>query len=166
MTDRKPREVPFETWVERQIRIAQEAGAFDDLAGAGKPLPHRDRLPTTAEWAAEWARREGADLAAMLPLGLALPREREELVRTLPEKRSEAQVRALAEDFNTRLDQAYRRPPDGPPLALAPLDVEVMVQRWRAANPQPVAVPEPELEPPASMSRRRRRWLSWLRRAA
>ena len=39
MTQRKPLEHSFESWIEGQIRVAQEQGAFDNLPGAGKPLP-------------------------------------------------------------------------------------------------------------------------------
>ena len=43
MSERKPRGVSFESWVERQVREARERGAFDDLPGAGKPLPQDQR---------------------------------------------------------------------------------------------------------------------------
>ncbi|SDQ35671.1 DUF1992 domain-containing protein [Quadrisphaera sp. DSM 44207] len=157
MTQRKPPQVPFETWVDRQIRVAQERGEFDNLSLAGKPLP-KGRPSTTDEWTVEWAKREGADLTAMLPLSLALAKEREELTASLPRQGSEAQVRALVQDFNARLDQAYRRPPDGPPLALAPIGLDAALRRWREAHPRPAPSAEPE--PPVA----RRRWWHWERR--
>ena len=40
MTERKRPDITFESWVERQIRVAQERGDFDNLPGAGKPIPH------------------------------------------------------------------------------------------------------------------------------
>jgi len=39
MTERKPPGVSWESWFEEQIRQAQEGGAFENLPGAGKPLP-------------------------------------------------------------------------------------------------------------------------------
>ncbi|MCZ2822863.1 MULTISPECIES: DnaJ family domain-containing protein [unclassified Modestobacter] len=57
MTERKPEGMSFETWVEHQISQARERGDLEGLAGAGKPLPRRDREKTTYEWALEWARR-------------------------------------------------------------------------------------------------------------
>ena len=39
MTERKPPGTSWETWIEAQIRVAREQGAFDNLPGAGKPLP-------------------------------------------------------------------------------------------------------------------------------
>jgi DnaJ homologue, subfamily C, member 28, conserved domain len=40
MTERKPPGTSWETWIEAQIRVAREQGAFDNLPGAGKPLPY------------------------------------------------------------------------------------------------------------------------------
>ena len=164
MTERKPPEVRFEDWVERQIRAAQERGAFDDLPGAGKPIPDLDRPMTTADWAVEWARRSEADLTAALPLSLALRREREDLLALAAQQGSAEQVRTLVEGFNARLRAAYLRPSDGPPLALGPLDADRLVERWRAAHPP---APQPELQPvpapePASRPRWWLRWPRWL----
>ena len=39
MTERKPPGVPFESWVDKQIRDAEGRGEFTRLPGAGKPLP-------------------------------------------------------------------------------------------------------------------------------
>ena len=39
MTERKPPGVSFETWADKQIREAEERGAFEGLTGKGKPLP-------------------------------------------------------------------------------------------------------------------------------
>ena len=39
---RKPKGATWESWVDRQIREAEERGAFKDLPGAGKPLKNLD----------------------------------------------------------------------------------------------------------------------------
>ena len=39
MTERKPPGTISETWIDAQIRVAREQGAFDNLPGAGKPFP-------------------------------------------------------------------------------------------------------------------------------
>lgn len=39
-----------ETWFDRMIREAQEAGAFDNLPGAGKPLKLEHNPHTPREW--------------------------------------------------------------------------------------------------------------------
>ena len=155
MTQRKPTGVSFETWVEQQIRRAEEDGAFEGLSLAGKPLPRRDREKSSFEWALEWAAREEADVAAMLPTGLALRKEREELPALLARQTSEAAVRALVEAHNARVDQYYRRPVEGVwvPVGMADLDVELAA--WRANRPAVEPAPAPAADAPT----RRRRWL-------
>ena len=46
MTERKPPGTSWETWIEAQIRVAMEDGAFENLPGAGKPLPIPSRKTT------------------------------------------------------------------------------------------------------------------------
>lgn len=147
----QPRHVPVADRVEQQIREAQQRGAFSGLRGEGKPIPDLHRQRTSHQWVLDWAEREGADLSAAMPLALGLRRERAELREALPGARSEAEVRELVADFNGRLREAYLRPAAGPPLAVGPLDLEVALERWRAAHPPRPAPPEPPAPP-------RRRW--------
>ena len=75
MTERKPPGVSFESWVDRQIREAQERGAFDDLPGAGKPLPGHQE-PYDENW---WLKRKiSSEDLSLLPPSLALRKEAEE----------------------------------------------------------------------------------------
>ena len=46
MTERKPPEITFASWIDQQINEAAERGAFDNLPGAGKPLPVGEKPPT------------------------------------------------------------------------------------------------------------------------
>lgn len=119
--------MPVETWVERQIRAAQERGDFDNLPGAGKPLP--DRPGGALEWVAQKLRDENLD--APLPPSLAIPKEIEALPATLRKLRTEREVRELIEDLNARIDAVHRNPPLGPPLRLGPLDVDEVLVTWR-----------------------------------
>ena len=158
MTDRKPTGVSFETWVEQQIRQAQERGAFTALPGAGKPL-QIDSEQTAYDWALAKARREGVEAAAMLPPGLRLRRERDELPARAARLDSEDAVRALAEDYDARVQAFWRRPQESrwaPVPGLA--DVEALVEGWRRTRPPPPVVEAPPPGPPP----RRRRW--WSRR--
>jgi Domain of unknown function (DUF1992) len=162
MTERKPTGMSVETWIDSQIARAREDGAFEGLAGAGKPLPPRE--PESAyEWALQWARREnGGELTGMLPTGLALRKEREELPAQVARQTSEAAVRALVEAHNARVDQYYRRPVEGVWVPVGMADVEEVVAEWRRHRPAPVpaaaaAAPAPPVPP-------RRRW--WFRRRA
>jgi hypothetical protein len=131
MTDRKPPDASFTDWVEHQIREAQKAGKFDNLAGAGKPLPDIDRRRTTDDWIVQLAKRENLDVLAMLPASLALPKELEDLPDRLAKERSQMRVVEIVEDLNRRIREEHRRPQSGPPLRARPVDVERVVEAWR-----------------------------------
>lgn len=131
MTERKPPGISFETWVDRQIREAQERGVFDDLPGAGKPLTGLDRPFSAERWAADWARREGLETEGMLPEPLWLRKEIERLPDIVRDLDSEDEVRAVARDLNRRVLQWIRRPSGGPPVRVAPVDPDRLVEQWR-----------------------------------
>lgn len=131
MTERKPAGVSFESWVERQIREAQERGEFDNLPGAGKPIP--DLATDDDLW---WVRqRLRKEKLRYLPPTLALRKEVEEALDTVPQAPSEAAVREMVAALNAKIAAAIRVPPAGPPLNLLPLDVERIVESWRARRP-------------------------------
>ncbi len=155
MTQRKPPGVSFETWVDSQIRTAQESGAFENLTGAGRPLPRRHKEQSSYEWALEWARRENVDPIGMLPPGLALRREKQDLPAIVGRLSSESAVRAVVEDLNARIELYWRRPAEGPQVPLGQVDVDEAVARWRADRPPP----PPPAPPPVARVRR-----SWWRR--
>ena len=159
MTERKPPGMSFETWVGQQISQAMARGDFERLAGAGKPLKNLDREETAYDWAVAKARREGVDTAAMLPPGLALRRERDELPARVAGLTSEAEVRAVAEDFNARVQAFWRRPQESrwsPVPGLA--DIEALVTQWRSTRPPPP--PSPAVPPPRPPRRRLTFWRS------
>ncbi len=156
MTDRKPPGVSFESWVERQIRQAQDRGDLTGLRGTGRPLPAFDPDETVYDWAVAKARREGIAPADMLPPGLALRRERDDLPARVAALPSEGAVRAVAEDYNARVEAFWRRPQESrwsPVPGLA--DVEALVEGWRRDRPPPPPAVE---EVPAPEPRRRRWW--------
>ncbi|MGY1690260.1 DnaJ family domain-containing protein [Geodermatophilus sp. SYSU D01105] len=157
MTERKPPGMSFETWVDQQITQAQARGAFADLEGAGRPLRRREREQSSYEWALEWARRQQADPRDLLPPGMALRRERDELPERVAGLPSEAAVRAVVDDFNARVQAFWRRPQESrwaPVPGLA--DLDALLEHWRATRPPP----PPPVEVPAAPPRRR--W--WHRR--
>jgi hypothetical protein len=162
MTERKPPGMSFETWVGQQISQAMARGDFEHLPGAGKPLKNLDREETAYDWAVAKARREGVDTAAMLPPGLALRRERDQLPARASLLASEEQVRALAEDYNARVEAFWRRPQESrwsPVPGMA--DVEALVAGWLAARP---TAPPPAAAPPSAPPRRRFRFWRSARR--
>ena len=146
MTERKPPGISFESWVDTQISQGMARGDFDGLAGAGKPLRPSSLDETGYEWVLAKARKENLDVFGMLPPGLALRKEREDLPRRADELPSEAAVRALAEDYNARVEAFWRRPQESrwsPVPGLA--DVEALVGGWQLTRP----APEPRAAPPA-----------------
>ncbi|HEU4490733.1 MAG TPA: DnaJ family domain-containing protein [Jiangellales bacterium] len=127
MTERKPPGISPESWVERQIREAQERGEFDDLPGAGKPLPgvtgHYDEM----WWVKEAVRRE--KLSA-LPPALALRKEADDLSAGITDARSETAVRDLVADHNARVRDVLRRPQESPLVVPRKLDADAVVAAW------------------------------------
>ena len=118
----------FESLIDKQIREAQERGAFDDLPGAGKPIPNLDGPHDELWWIKDKLRREHASYT---PPTLVLRKEASEVADTVADLRDETAVRALVADLNARIVDAIRRPISGPPLNLVPLDVEHVVEEWR-----------------------------------
>ena len=88
MTERKPPGVSFETWIDRQVREAMDRGEFDDLPGAGKPIPGIDRPHDDMWWVKEKLRRENV---SMLPATLVLRKEAEEALSAASKAASELQ---------------------------------------------------------------------------
>lgn len=155
MTERKPPGMSFETWVDRQITQAQERGDFAALPGAGRPLKSLDREETAYDWVLAKARREGVDTGAMLPPGLRLRRERDDLPGRVARLATEAEVRALVEDYNARVEAFWRLPADSRWAAVPGLaDVEALVEGWLRERPPP----PPPAPAPAPQPRVRRRW--------
>jgi hypothetical protein len=128
MSERKPPDVPWEPWVERQIREAMERGEFDDLPGLGQPLPGLSGRDDELWWLREKLRREGH---YELPPALALRKEHAETMDRIATARSEAEVRRLAAAINERIIYVNSHTTYGPPSNLAPLDVDHVLEQWR-----------------------------------
>ncbi|MEO7235724.1 MAG: DUF1992 domain-containing protein [Lapillicoccus sp.] len=146
-----------ESWVDRQIREAQERGEFDNLPGAGKPLGDLGDLgdPNDPDW---WVRRyiqrEKLDISGALPTPLALRKEAASFPGSLADVAREDDVREILEDFNRRVKVDRLRPAVGamPPLIARTVDVDEVVEQWRAlradlaraaAAVRPVPTPAP-----------------------
>lgn len=129
MTERKPPGISFESWADRQIREAEERGAFRDLPGAGKALPGLDQ-PYDEQW---WIRQkmEREQLPGGLPPTLVLRKEAEDARAAAAGASTEKEVRRIVADINERIRHAITFPPEGPALNLVPMDVEAIVRDWR-----------------------------------
>ncbi|MEU6671490.1 DUF1992 domain-containing protein [Streptomyces sp. NPDC046727] len=129
MTERKPPGVPFESWVDKQIRDAQGRGEFDRLPGAGQPLPAEvDSTYDELWWVRQKMVREGL---AVLPPSLALRKEAEDALVAAYAAPSERIARKIVEDVNVKIRDMMFKPPPGPPLGKKPYDVEEVVREWR-----------------------------------
>ena len=131
MTQRKPYGTSWESWIDSQIRIAQEQGAFDNLPGAGKPLPDHGQDYDPMWWVKKLAEREQLSLA---PPSLELARKVEKELAAIDKLRDEATVRRRIEALNVEIGKMNATVVEGPPTRLAKLDVEQLVARWRRAR--------------------------------
>jgi len=123
----------YESLIDQQIREAQERGEFDNLAGAGKPLPKSVSRHDPDWWVKGLIEREKISGKDLLPPAISLRREVEDLPATLRESaRTEAQARALIDDLNARIVDARHRSGDGPTVLIRRVDVDAALARWRA----------------------------------
>jgi Domain of unknown function (DUF1992) len=166
MTERKPKDMSFRTWVDQQIADAEERGVFDDLPGAGQPLDLSGDGDFTGKWLRDYVRREGASFEDALPLPLRLRKESERLTETAAAFPSEAALRAAAADLNRRILD-WRRIPVGPPVYVKLADEEALVTAWRAARAEAAerAARRRQQDGAAAAARPARRWLPWRRPA-
>ena len=125
MAGRTP-SAPFESWIEEQIREAQDRGVFDHLPGAGKPLPDLDEPYDPMWWVKRKLRNENL---SVLPDALQV---RVDLERAL-QARTETELREALTELNERIARLNSRATDGPPTTLSPVDVEAVVLRWRGS---------------------------------
>ena len=138
-------------YVETVIQQAIRRGEFDDLPGAGKPLPglgeHHD-----PDW---WIRRkiQTENLTGLGPPALRLRIEDAGFEEHVDAMTREHDVRAYIEDYNRRIVEARRQLLGGPPVVTPTRDIEAEVTAWserRAAR-----APAP---PPTRPAPRRRRF--------
>jgi hypothetical protein len=114
--------------VELRIQQAMRRGDFDDLPGAGRPLP--TSATHDPDW---WIRRkiEREQLTGLGPPALTLRTEDAGLDDRLDALGSERAVREHLDDFNRRVVEARRQLLGGPPVVTATRDVDAEVARWR-----------------------------------
>lgn len=146
----------FQSVVDAQIRAAEERGAFDNLPGAGKPIPGLMEPEDHMWWLRGFLDREKLPTAALLPPGLALRKELEQLPGTLPRLRSERAVRDHVDDLNSRI-RRWIQIPVGPQVVVRPVDPDEVVAAWRESHPTPAAPPVPPAAAPRARWWRRRR---------
>ena len=131
MTERKPPWTSWETWIDAQIRVAREQGVFDNLPGAGKPLPNLCQEYDPDWWVKQLMQREQISI---LP-----PSQVETELAAIETLHDEANVRRRLAALNVEIAKVNASALEGPPTRLGTLDVDKLVAKWwrtRSANPQ------------------------------
>jgi hypothetical protein len=132
MAPRKPSGLGWESWIDRQIREATERGEFDDLPGAGEPIPDLDKPYDEMWWVKRKLRNEGL---TYLPPSLALRKEAQDALEAALQASSEADARKIVGGINQQIREANRKGIDGPSVMLVPYDIERVAEQWRELHP-------------------------------
>jgi hypothetical protein len=139
----------FTSWIDQQIETARERGAFDNLPGAGKPLPGRNEQDDGQAWIRDYARREGVSAEEMLPTPLRLRKQAARLAEAVTDLGSEREVRDAVAELNKQIIE-WRRIPLGPAIFVPLVDSDAMLAKWRAAHPANALAKSPaEVRAPA-----------------
>jgi hypothetical protein len=131
MTEQKPPGTSWESWIEQQIRRAQEEGAFDHLPGAGKPLPDLAKGYDALWWVKQLVQREQISL---LPPALELLRKVEAELAAIQKLRDEVAVRRRLQALNAEIAKVNASATEGPATRLGPLNVDEIVAEWRSRS--------------------------------
>lgn len=132
MTRRKPPGAGWESWIDRQIREAEERGGFQNLPGAGRPIPDLDKPFDELRWVKQKLRDEGL---SYMPPSIALRKETYDALNAAMDAQSEGELRSILTAINGKIREANRKTIEGPALMLVPYDVERVVRRWRKQHP-------------------------------
>ena len=136
MTERKPTGTSWKSWIEAQIRVATEEGAFDNLPGAVSPSRISVRNTTRCWWQKQLVRAR-ADLHTAA-IARAAPQGGDG-ARHDREAPDEATVRRRVAALNVEIAKVNATVVEGPPTRLGTLDVDQVVAQWRrtrSANPR------------------------------
>ncbi|SIM70947.1 DUF1992 domain-containing protein [Micromonospora cremea] len=153
----------WEAAVEAQIQGAVQRGEFDDLPGMGKPIPGRGMPYDESWWIKSFLEREALPSDLLLPTPLQLRRRIDQVpdeVRDLPTEQS---VRDFVGQLNAQI-VAWLRNPEGPRVAVRPVNVDEVVRHWRAerSSRERSAPTTPPLNAAPAVAPARRSWWAWL----
>jgi hypothetical protein len=151
VTERKPPGTSWETWIEAQIRVAREQGAFDNLPGAGKPLPYLGQEYDPDWWVKQLVQREQISI---LPPSLEILRKVDKELAAIEKLHDEATVRRRASALNVEIAKVNATVLEGPPTRLSTLDVDQVVARWRRTRSANPSGSSPVARPPQSDTKR------------
>jgi hypothetical protein len=131
MTEQKPPNIRWESWVERKIRESVERGEFDNLPGSGRPLPDLAQPYDELWWLRKKLREEKLSID---PPALTLRKEVDVARLRIAAAGTEADVRRLVAAINERIVDANSHITFGPPSDTVPLDADEVVADWRSAR--------------------------------
>jgi hypothetical protein len=146
-------------YVETAIQQAIRRGDFDDLPGAGQPIPGLGETHDP-DW---WIRRkiEREQLSGLGPPALTLRVESAELEGRLDALSRDTDVREAVDDFNRRVIEARRQLQGGPPVVTPTRDVDAEVTAWRQRREERESLSATDAVPAPLRARRRLRvWRS------
>lgn len=130
---RKPSHLSWESFAERRIREAIEAGEFDNVTGLGKPIPDIDQ-PLDENW---WVKRKLRDEnLSVVPPTIAARREKEKVRTQILSISSEAEVRRRLTALNELILAAIYSTSIGPSDGVQLVDIDVEVSRWQQQRSQ------------------------------
>jgi hypothetical protein len=124
MTGRKPLGMPWDDFIDRQIREAEAQDVVDNLPGADKPIPGLEKPYDEMWWVKGFLEREGLNL---LPEALELKLEVERMLEVIPRFLTEEEVRRNVAALNGRI----RRLNGIATAGLGEIDMEQAMARWR-----------------------------------
>jgi hypothetical protein len=131
MTQRKPGDLSFDSWIDAQIREAEARGLFEDLSGSGRPQRNLRDAEDPMWWAKQFLQRESV---SYLPPAVEVRVRAQKLREVLASLPSERAVREAAEALNADIRRVNRTASEGPPTAQAALEIEELVAAWRSAQ--------------------------------
>ena len=139
-----------------RIRLDQAIarGEFDDLPGAGKPLPGLTGTHDPDWWIKGLIERE--NLSGLAPPALSLRTEHERFDAALDALTTERAVREAVDDFNARVVEARRQLTGGPPVITPTRDLDDDLRRWRERREKRRRVAAAAVPPPLTWRERRR----------
>lgn len=128
MSERKPIQQNWNSWIDEQVSKAQKEGAFENLPGAGKPLKNLDSPYDEDWWLREFLEREQISVTPEpLELRARVEQLREEAAKLLDER--EARRRFIA--MNAVIARLNAIPQPDAVAPVAPVDVDEEIRGWR-----------------------------------
>lgn len=129
MAAKDPEQKGWQILAEARIRSAMEDGAFENLPGAGKPIPDLDETYDEMWWLKKWMKRERIGITPpTLAARVEVARELERIDALENEALVISELAALNEKIRVQNKLAWA----GPPTLTSGIDEAAFLDRWRA----------------------------------